>query len=247
MAQSDERAYANATAQGPRLSEQVEQRRRQELDRSRGEPVWFSRRILNGHLLHWALFTYGKKYELRLPSKDTLRSVGSNAPALQYEVKIAPWSVKDEMTRQKQESQPQAPQDYYICQIGWTKLAEKQIEKACADIRASFVLPVLGFKDSQAFLKRFSKQIIKEPEDCALDYPWFATNVETSSHELQLVQADEDIMAYQTYKQTAIYEAASAATVPYQREKPMETAPQGSSGKNSGADQNDSPDCSCCF
>ena len=125
------KALAKDEAHRKRIEVEVELRKAQEQDRSRGENVWFSRRIRDGHLYHWALFVYGKKYELRLPSRQKYKNlpkghlVGSLAPSVDYEINVAPWSMQDEMMRLRQESldsqgKPHA-QDYYICQIGWTE------------------------------------------------------------------------------------------------------------------------------
>jgi hypothetical protein len=253
-----------------RVDNEIQLRKAQELDRSKGENVWFSRRIQNGHLHHWALFTYGKKYELRLPSRDKFKDmlpngqfVGSVVPSLQYEAKISQWTLKDEMMRLRDESlveggKPYA-QDYYICQIGWTKLSEKDVDAACEATRATFGVYVLGFNDCQTFLKQFAKRIINIPDDCALDYQWFATNVETQYHELQLIPPDENLKAYQFYLHTAILGATGATAGAaylaidsdsrnsYQSQQPMTTDQKSGDEKGTTDDHGDGDcDCSCC-
>lgn len=254
------KARAKDEAHKQKVDAEIELRKAQELDRSKGENVWFSRRIKDGHLHHWALFTYGKKYELRLPSrekyKDMLpngRFVGSVVPSLQYEAKISPWSLKNEMMRLREETlsndgKPHA-QDYYLCQIGWTKLTERQVDEACEATQASFGVYVLGFNDCQTFLKQFAKRIIKEPEDCAVDYPWLAENVDTAYHKLQLIPPNKHIKAYQFYLQATILGAgATTAGVAYSTvtnesytsEKPMEATPKDKDQNN------DDGCCDCC-
>ncbi|KAF5718827.1 hypothetical protein FMUND_4995 [Fusarium mundagurra] len=200
---------------GGKIKEEVERRKEQEQeqDKSRGENVWFSRRIKDGHLYHGALFVYGKKDELRLPSRQKYKSLPkehlSVVPSVDYESNIAPWSMQQELMRLQQESldseiKPYA-QDYYICQIGWTKLSEKRVDEKCEAAHKSFGVYVLGFNDFQSFLRQFTKRIIKQPEDCALDFPWFEKNTQTPYHELQLIHADENIKAFQFYMRTASY------------------------------------------
>ncbi|KAG5788391.1 hypothetical protein H9Q69_012536 [Fusarium xylarioides] len=253
------KALAKDEAHRKRLEEEVERRKAQEQDKSRGENVWFSRRIKDGHLYHWALFAYGKKYELRLPSRQNFKSlpkghlVGSLVPSIDYESKIAPWSMQEEMMRLRQESldsegKPYA-QDYYICQIGWTKLSEERVDEECEAAHKSFGVYVLGFNDCQSFLRQFAKRIIKQPEDCALDFWWFEKNVQTPYHELQLIPADENIKAFQFYMRTALYGSAGAtvgaagATYEnqYQPQEPMTKA----NGSREGAKKNEDDD-GCC-
>ncbi|CEI68117.1 hypothetical protein FVEN_g7615 [Fusarium venenatum] len=256
------KAHAKDEAHRKKLQEEVERRKAQEQDKSRGENVWFSRRIKDGHLYHWALFVYGKKYELRLPSRQNFKSlpnghlVGSIIPSINYESNIAPWSMQDEMMRLRQESldnegKPYA-QDYYICQIGWTKLAEKEVDDHCEAAQKSFGVYVLGFNDCQSFLRRFAKLIIQQPEDCALDFPWFEKNVQTPYHQLQLVAADENIKRFQLYMQIAVYGAAGAtvgAAVEtydhqYQTQEPM-TRTNKKEGENSKSNNKDDGCCDC--
>ncbi|CVL06330.1 uncharacterized protein FMAN_03749 [Fusarium mangiferae] len=253
------KALAKDEAHRKKLEEEVERRKAQEQDRSRGENVWFSRRIKDGHLYHWALFVYGKKYELRLPSRQKYKSlpkghlVGSLVPSIRYESKIAPWSMQDEMMRLRQESldsegKPYA-QDYYICQIGWTKMSEKRVDEECEAAHKSFGVYVLGFNDCQSFLRQFAKRIIKQPEDCALDFPWFEKNIQTAYHELQLIAADENIKAFQFYMRTVLYGTAGATVAgagsayehQYQSQEPMTKA----NGSKEGAKKDDDDD-GCC-
>lgn len=244
-----------------KVEEEVQRRRAQEQDSSKGENVWFSRRINDGHLYHWAIFTHGKKYELRLPSrekyKDMLpkgRLVGSVVPTFKYEARIAPWSLKDEMMQLRDESlavqgKPHA-QDYYICQIGWTTLTESAVDAECKAASSSFGMYVLGFNDCQSFLKRFASKIIQLPEGCALDYGWFAENIETPYHRLQEIAPDENMKAYQRYLQMSMGAMVGGTTggayVVYEREKPMEATQQGGSTAsradgNTGAPQSGPP------
>ncbi|KAG4291442.1 hypothetical protein FPRO06_03328 [Fusarium proliferatum] len=236
------KALAKDEAHRKRLEEEVERRKAQEQDRSRGENVWFSRRIKDGHLYHWALFVLPKGH-----------LVGSLVPSIDYESKIAPWSMQDEMMRLRQESldsegKPYA-QDYYICQIGWTKMSEKRVDEECEAAHKSFGVYVLGFNDCQSFLRQFAKRIIKQPEDCALDFPWFEKNIQTAYHELQLIAADENIKAFQFYMRTVLYGtagatvagAASAYEHQYQSQEPMTKA----NGSKEGAKKDDDDD-GCC-
>ncbi|KAF5604012.1 hypothetical protein FPCIR_1073 [Fusarium pseudocircinatum] len=253
------KALAKDEAHRKKLEEEVERRKVQEQDKSRGENVWFSRRIKDGHLYHWALFVYGKKYELKLPSRQKYKSlpkghlVGSVVPSINYESKIAAWSMQEEMMRLRQDSldsegKPYA-QDYYICQIGWTKLSEARVDEECEAAHKSFGVYVLGFNDCQSFLRQFAKRIIKQPEDCALDFPWFEKNTQTPYHELQLIPADENIKAFQFCMRTALYGSVGAtvgvagATYEhqYQSQEPMAKT----NGNREGAKKDDDAD-GCC-
>ncbi|KAF5985794.1 hypothetical protein FCOIX_1909 [Fusarium coicis] len=258
------KALAKDEAHRKKLDEEVERRKAQEQDKSRGENVWFSRRIKDGHLYHWALFVYGKKYELRLPSRQKYKDlpkghlVGSLVPSIDYESKIAPWSMQEEMMRLRQESldsegKPYA-QDYYICQVGWTKLSEERVDEECEATHKSFGIYVLGFNDCQSFLRQFAKRIIKQPEDCALDFPWFEKNTQTSYHELQLIPADENIKAFQFYMRTALYGSVGATVGgvgatnedQYQPQEPMTNAAGSRNGKNSVDGDDECCDCDGC-
>lgn len=257
------KAHAKDEAHRKRLEEEVERRKAQEQDKSRGENVWFSRRIKDGHLYHWALFVYGKKYELRLPSRQKFKNlpkghiVGSLIPSVDYESRIVPWSMQQEMMQLRQENldsegKPYA-QDYYICQIGWTKMSEKRVDEQCKATDKSFGVYVLGFNDCQRFLRQFAKRIIKQPEDCALDFPWFDKNTQTPYHQLQLIPADENVKAFQFYMQTALYGIAGgtvgvAGTTyehQYQSQKSMTTADISKKGENAGDNDKGCCDCDC--
>ncbi|EPE36376.1 hypothetical protein GLAREA_05714 [Glarea lozoyensis ATCC 20868] len=230
-----------------KLEEEVQRRKAQEQDSSKGENVWFSRRIHDGHLYHWAIFTYGKKYELRLPSrekyKDMLpngRLVGSVVPSFKYQANIVPWSLEDEMMQVRDasltaEGKPHV-QDYYVCQIGWTTLSERDVDAQCEAAISAFGIYVLGFNDCQSFLKRFVRMIIHQPEGCALDYHWFADNVETQYLKLQEIAPDENIRAYQLHLQMTLVGviggAAGGTVIVYEQQKPMEAVPQGGGSNN---------------
>lgn len=258
------RAHAKDEAHRKKLEKEVERRKAQEQDKNRGENVWFSRRIKSGHLYHWALFVYGKKYELRLPSRQKFKSlpnghfVGSLVPSVDYEIQIAPWSLQEEMMRLRQESldregKPHA-QDYYICQIGWTKLSEKEVDEQCETAQKSFGVYVLGFNDCQTFLRQFARRIIKQPEDCAVDFSWFEKNIQTPYHQLQLVPADENIKAFQFYIQTALYSSAGAISGAavmtyehqYQSQGSMTTANIDKKGADTREDDDGCCDCGGC-
>ena len=224
------------------LDAEVERRKAQEHNPAKGENVWFSRRIHDGHLHHWAMFVYGKKYELRLPTREKYKDmlpkgqlVGSAVPSFKYEARIVPWSLRDEVMQIRdasidEEGKPHAL-DYYICQIGWTRLSEEEVDFQCKAVGSSFGLYVLGFNDCQTFLKQFAKMIIEEPEGCALDYHWFADNIETPYHKLQEIAPDENIKAFQLHLQIAMFGAIVATTgavvvTVYEPEKPMQAVPQ---------------------
>jgi hypothetical protein len=242
LSEFEAKARAKDEEHRRKLEEEIRRRKAQEQDSSKGENVWFSRRIIDGHLYHWAIFTYGKKYELRLPSrekyKDMLpngRLVGSVVPSFKYKASIVPWSLKDEMLQVRDasltaEGKPYA-QDYYICQIGWTTLSESDVDAQCEAASSSFGIYVLGFNDCQSFLKRFARMIIHQPEGCALDYHWFADNVETQYHRLQEIAPDENIRAYQRHLQMTIAGVVGGATggtvIVYEQQQPMQAVPQG--------------------
>ncbi|WZH50097.1 uncharacterized protein QYS62_011334 [Fusarium acuminatum] len=149
------------------------------------------------------------------------------------------------------EGKPYA-QDYYICQIGWTKLSEEEVDEQCEAAQKSFGVYVLGFNDCQSFLRRFAKLIIQQPEDCALDFLWFEKNIQTPYHQLQLVPVDENIKRFQLYMQTTLY-GVTGATIgaaagtydhQYQPQEPM-TKRNNTEGANANSSDKDK-DNGCC-
>jgi len=207
------------------LYTQVQQRKAQEKDHSKGEVVWFSRRIKDGHLHHWALIVYGKKYELRLPTRQkynnllptpTGKLVASIVPTWNFETNITPWSVYQEMMQIREENiatrgKPHA-KNYYICQIGWTSLTEAEVDVACFATQASFGVYMLGWNDCQTFLRNFAAQIIRpELNQCALDFDWFNENVVTEYHKLQALEPNENIKAFQRSMEAALLGGSVAA------------------------------------
>lgn len=234
-----------------KLDEQVNRRKAQENDTSRGEPVWFSSWINNGILHHWVLILYGKKYELRLPSREKYKETLPDAfvaalPSIKFETKIQPWTKQQEAMKVREESiqvegKPYAGK-YYLCQIGWTTFTEAEVDAACHRIFKEFGVYVMGLHDCQTFLKDFAAVIIK-PENQALDYDWFMTNVRTPYHKLQEIDADENIKNFTLYLQGLyLFGVGSLAIV---------AAANVNDNNNNTAAGNDDGDCcdccSCCF
>ncbi|OLN96310.1 hypothetical protein CCHL11_04420 [Colletotrichum chlorophyti] len=200
----------------------IQQRKAQEEDKSKGEPVWFSRQIEDGHLHRWAILTIEKKYELQLPSTDMSKGVlskykfdGSAAPSLEYETRIAAWSLTDEMMEVRQQNHLTAgkehARDYYICQIGWTTLTEEQVDTECKAANAAFGVASLSFSDCQGFLKYFANRIIKSPEGHALDYGWFVENTGKPYHRLREMKPEAYAREYQFWLESAVCVTAGVA------------------------------------
>ncbi|KXH25489.1 hypothetical protein CSIM01_09284 [Colletotrichum simmondsii] len=90
------------------LKEEVDLRGKQGQDTAKGEQVWYSRRVDDGCLVHWAIITHGQKYELRLPNGSVPKprekvpeseKTISFEPARVYEARVAAWSLKEEMNK----------------------------------------------------------------------------------------------------------------------------------------------------
>lgn len=230
-----ERALAKDRQHKERLDHEVELRRKQEQDKTKGESVWFSRRIIDGHLHHWALFVYSKKYELRLPTREMSKLLPhggffkSVVPTVNFEAKISPWTLENQVMDIREKSlagrgTPQAA-DYYVCQIGWTLLSAAQVDAECMATQKAFGLYVLGFSDCQTFLKQLARRIILQPDGRALDYDWFAHNTETSYHKLQQISPDANIQKFQnhlivTFTGAGLAAAAGVAHVAVETDEP---------------------------
>ncbi|KAK1622229.1 hypothetical protein BDP81DRAFT_400391 [Colletotrichum phormii] len=204
-----------------RLQEEVNLRGKQGQDTSKGEQVWYSRRVDDGCLLHWAIITHGLKYELRLSNgnvpKDKLpesEKTSSFGPPRVYEARVVSWSLKEEMNKPRalKLSTPAKgyhTRDYTVCQIGWTTLTKDEVNTEWAAARSSIAAEDLGYDDCRELLKKFGS-IIKKPEGCALDYDCFAESLETPTHRLSEITPDKAVKGFQNSMQNGLWGVAAA-------------------------------------
>ncbi|KAJ4322675.1 hypothetical protein N0V84_004700 [Fusarium piperis] len=180
----------------------------QERDTSRGEPVYFSRRIKNGEFNHWVIACYGKKYELRL---NTTRRAASGAlfssllPTKKWKLqKPERWdrlpdlmAHRDEIMRS--EGRPYAD-NYIIALIGWTSLTEAQVDAVAHRMEGKFGTEYggyyfFGFHDCQSFARGLAEDLIS-PSNRALDYNWFSDNMEGDYITLLRMEPDSALSEY---------------------------------------------------
>ncbi|OHE98500.1 hypothetical protein CORC01_06291 [Colletotrichum orchidophilum] len=204
-----------------KTEEQVKLRGKQGQDTSKGEQVWYSRRVDDGCLLHWAIITHGQKYELRLPNGNVTtekvpesQKTSSFEPARVYEARVVLWSLKEEMNKLRAlklatVASGDHTRDYTVCQIGWTTMNKDKVDAEWAAARSSIVAEDLGYDDCRELLKTFGG-IIKKPEGCALDYDWYTTSLETPSHRLTEITADKAVKRFQNSMQNGLWGVAAA-------------------------------------
>ncbi|KAK0374126.1 hypothetical protein CLIM01_08534 [Colletotrichum limetticola] len=242
-----------------RLKEEVNLRGKQGQDTTKGEQVWYSRRVDDGCLLHWAIITHGQKYELRLPNgsvpkpKDKVpesEKASSFEPARVYEARVAAWSLKEETNKLRalQLSTPSKgyhTRDHTVCQIGWTTLTKDEVNTEWAAARSTIPAKDLGYDDCRELLKRFGS-IIKTPEGCALDYDWFKESLETPTHRLTEITPDKAVKGFQNSMQNGLWGVAATGAGAgivygaYEAGKQMDPL---RSGANVGGSLG--PDCCC--
>ncbi|EXF79993.1 hypothetical protein CFIO01_00889 [Colletotrichum fioriniae PJ7] len=240
-----------------KLKEEVDLRGKQGQDTTKGEQVWYSRRVDDGCLLHWAIITHGQKYELRLPNGSITKNkvpesekTSSFEPARVYESRVVAWSLKEEMNKLRalKLSTPAKgyhTRDYTVCQIGWTTLTKDEVNTEWAAARSSIVAEDLGYDDCRELLKKFGG-IIKKPEGCALDYNWFTESLETPTHRLNEITPDKAVKGFQNSMQNGLWGVAAAGAGAgivygaYEAGKQMDTL---RSGANAGGSLG--PDCCC--
>ncbi|KAM5350103.1 hypothetical protein ACJ41O_006608 [Fusarium nematophilum] len=164
----------------------------QERDTTRGEPVYFSRRIRNGEFDHWVIACYGKKFELRL---DTSRRDVSGAlltslpPTKKWVLKKDDWGRLPDLMAHRHEimESEAAPTP--------TATAASDLMKAKfgAEYRGYYVF---GFHDCQSFVRGFAEYLIS-PTNRALDYNWFNENAEGDYATLLRMKPDSSLYEYQ--------------------------------------------------
>ncbi|KAJ9602324.1 hypothetical protein H2200_013179 [Cladophialophora chaetospira] len=177
-------------------------RRRQEDDKSKGTPVWFSRWIKNGSLRHWVLYTHHTKYELRLPADMTsLEKLATMVLSTsQYICNPTEWDKEEEIMNKRQEylekeGKPYTDAEgYYICLIGWTDQTKEEIDATFANV-AKQLGSYNVYHNCQWLLKHFAKEILNKHQ--AADYSWFAENVKTEYQKLLELPPTHEIVAFQ--------------------------------------------------
>ena len=179
-----------------RLDIEVQKRRSEESDTMPGSHVWFSRYIHHGSLKHWVLIIDDTKYELR-------RNISTG----KYVYNIAEWSI-DQEKREAALAERKIPDvdGYYVCLIGWTRLAADELRDTCEQVLRQFGSYNLLWNNCQDFLQRFADRIISRK---ALDWSWFRENTKTEYQDSQklppppeaIIAANQSAMVQQQQQQ----------------------------------------------
>lgn len=161
----------------------VQRRLQEEKDITRGEQVWFSRRIFNGRLTHWVLITHGNKYELRRTEKIEEASREERAGEQEFTYYVSPFTI-DEEKRNASLAESKLPDvdGFYVCLIGWTTKSKEEVDRACKSVLQEFGEYNLLWKNCQHFLRMLAEQIV---DIKASDYTWFNSNTKTRYQKTQ--------------------------------------------------------------
>ncbi|KAI0970403.1 hypothetical protein F4678DRAFT_436709 [Xylaria arbuscula] len=158
-----------------RLSVEVEKRKAQEEDTTKGKQIWFSRYVEYGRFKHWVLVIEDTKYELRRDDSSG-----------KYTANVASCTI-DKEKREAAIAEGKIPHvdGYYICLIGWTIKQPQELKQICDEVMAQFGKYNLVFNNCQNFLKTFAGRVISE---MALDWSWFHENTKTEYQETQALE-----------------------------------------------------------
>ncbi|KAI1369998.1 hypothetical protein F5Y08DRAFT_7076 [Xylaria arbuscula] len=154
---------------------EVQKRRAEEDDTTRGKQVWFSRYIHNGRFKHWVLIIEGTKYELRRDDSNGT-----------YMANVAPWTI-DKERREAAIADEGIPNvdGYYVCLIGWTQREPGELQKICDEVMTEFGKYNLVWNNCQHFLQAFGDRVISAK---ALDWSWFREYTKTEYQETQALR-----------------------------------------------------------
>lgn len=187
------------------MRQQAKLRLDEELDTTRGEPVYFSRRVKGGDLTHWVISCHQTSYELRLRtvrraiSGATLTSV---VPTKSWEAEKKPWDrvrdcVANHQEAMRETGRPHTEDDKFtVALIGWTTFTPTQIDDAVQGVADSFGYYMLGFNDCQTYVRSLANLIIS-PYNRAMDWKWFSENALGSYTEVVNMKPDHALQLYQ--------------------------------------------------
>ncbi|KAI1186139.1 hypothetical protein F5B17DRAFT_405098 [Nemania serpens] len=171
----EEKYQREVAKKDAQMKEEVEKRKSEEDDATKGKQIWFSRYIQNGRFKHWVIVIEDTKYELR-------RDDASG----KYVANVASWTIQKEK-REAAIAERMMPDvdGYYICLIGWTTKQPQDLRKICDDVMAEFGKYNIVWNNCQNFLQAFADRIISEK---AMDWSWFRENTKTEYQEAQALK-----------------------------------------------------------
>ncbi|KAI1178012.1 hypothetical protein F4777DRAFT_158099 [Nemania sp. FL0916] len=178
-----------------KMQAEVEKRKAQEDNLTKGKPIWFSRYVENGRFKHWVLVIDDTKYELRRDDSNG-----------RYTANVAPWTI-DKEKREAAIAERKMPNvdGYYVCLIGWTRKEPQELAMICDEVMTQFGRYNIVWNNCQDFLKTFADRVISEK---ALDWSWFRDNTKTHYQETQLLKImtpDEIIAANKAAAQNQLH------------------------------------------
>ncbi|KAI1162954.1 hypothetical protein F5B18DRAFT_359262 [Nemania serpens] len=154
---------------------EVEKRKAEEDDATKGKQIWFSRYVQNGRFKHWVVVVEDTKYELRRDDSSG-----------KYMANVASWTI-DKEKREAAIAERKMPDvdGYYICLIGWTIKQPQELKKICDKVMIEFGKYNIVWNNCQNFLQTFADRIISEK---AIDWSWFRENTKTEYQEAQALK-----------------------------------------------------------
>ncbi|KAI1196297.1 hypothetical protein F5X97DRAFT_325578 [Nemania serpens] len=158
-----------------RMKVEVEKRKAEEDDTTKGKQIWFSRYVQNGRFKHWVIVIEDNKYELRRDDSSG-----------EYTANVASWTIdKEKRAAAIAERKMPDVDGYYICLVGWTKRQPQELKMICDEVMAEFGRYNIVWNNCQNFLQTFADRIISEK---AMDWSWFRENTKTEYQEAQALK-----------------------------------------------------------
>ncbi|KAJ4210750.1 hypothetical protein NW759_013054 [Fusarium solani] len=165
----DEKGYDSLEEQNDQSSDQ--ESRDSSESKPKGEPVWLLRHIdYEGDPRQWALYMFGRVYELRVVRNAPFRYSIICSPRFEAHVtdgvRLYPRTGFHHMSpeRPRVGGTPELHMTYYlagcyICMIGRTRLTPDEVQQAFSRVKDDFGVFIATFL-CQSFLDRFLKKII---------------------------------------------------------------------------------------
>ncbi|KAM5347828.1 hypothetical protein ACJ41O_007652 [Fusarium nematophilum] len=146
------------------------------------EQVWFSRHAEHGLVTQWALYMFGRRYDLFLTPRSRqsrLQFSPSVIPADRFEARVTYDVQMEDML------QHHGANGFYIFQIGSTTLTSGQVQGAFEQVFEEFGGSYfILYRNCQLFMERFAEKTIKA-EDRAPDYAELSRPIQARHQNLQ--------------------------------------------------------------
>ncbi|KAJ4167621.1 hypothetical protein NW754_011439 [Fusarium falciforme] len=165
----DDKGYDSLEEQNDQSSDQ--ESRDSSESKAKGEPVWLLRHIDDeGDPRQWALYMFGKVYELRVVRNAPYRYSIICSPRFEAHVtdgvRLYPRTGFHHMSPERPcvRGAPELHMTYYlagcyICMVGKTRLTPGEVQQAFSRVKVDFGVFIATFL-CQSFLDRFLKKII---------------------------------------------------------------------------------------